>query len=151
MKKNLLLISLFMLLVPNIWALDGDQPRLSPADFRAKQKEFIARDAGLTDDEAARFFPVYFEMQDKKKAINDNLWKIARQGENDNLTESQYRDILNKLYDGHLAVDKLEKTYISHFRKIISYKKILRVHRSEMRFSRFLIRSMRNNGGGGPH
>jgi hypothetical protein len=151
MKKYLFILSLFFMLMPDVWAHEGgDHPRLSPAEFRAKQKDFITRDAGLTDDEAAKFFPIYYELQDKKKVINDKLWQLVHQGDDDNLTDSQYAKILQQISDGHIAIDRLDKSYLSRFRKVIPYKKILKVHRSEMRFSRFLIRGMRN-GGNAPH
>ena len=42
----------------------------SEADFRAKQQTYMAQKAGLTQEESEKFFPLYFEFQDKKKDIN---------------------------------------------------------------------------------
>jgi hypothetical protein len=148
MKKYFVILLLSLTIIPNTYAYqsDRDRPqRLSPAEFRAKQKDFITRDAGLTDDEAAKFFPVYYELEDKKRAMNDKSWQLIRQGDDENLSESQYKNILETIYNNRIAVDRLEKEYFYRFRRIISYKKILRVHRSEMRFSRELIRDMRNH------
>jgi hypothetical protein len=152
MKKIVFTLLLFLMCAPSIsFARDecqqGGRPKLSPTEFRNKQKEFITRDANLTDEEAAKFFPLYYELQDKKKAMNDKSWNAIRQSEDDNLSESQYKSILESIYNTHIAVDRLEKEYFYRYRKILSYKKILRVHRAEMRFSRFLIRNMRNNAG----
>lgn len=55
-------------LAPVLRAADGCNQRLSPAEFRARQKAYITEKAGLTKEEAARFFPLYFELQDKKKS-----------------------------------------------------------------------------------
>lgn len=141
MKKYLLIIFLFF--TPFVYAFQGDnRPRISPAEFRAKQIEFITKDAGLTDDEAAKFFPVFFELGDKKRALNDQSWQLIHQSDDENLTEDQYKKILDGIYNNRLAIDRLEKTYLYKFRKIIPYKKILKVHRAEMRFSRFMIRQM---------
>lgn len=143
MKKFVISILLLLTLVPMIKAYDGEGPRMSPADFRAKQKEFIARDACLTDDEAARFFPIYFELQDKKHSINQKSFQLMHQADNDNLTEAQCKSIIDGIYTSRIAIDKLEKEYNSRFRRIITYAKILRVHRAEMRFNKFVIRQMR--------
>ena len=50
------------------------QQRLSPEEFREKQKAYIIEKAGLTKDEAAKFFPIYFALQEKKKEMNDKVW-----------------------------------------------------------------------------
>ena len=52
--------------------------RKIPNRRRAKQKEFITEQAGLSKKEAAKFFPVYFELQDKKKKLNDESWDLMR-------------------------------------------------------------------------
>jgi len=143
MKKYLLSFVLFWTLVPFSFAHEGG-PRLSPAEFRAKLQEFIIRDAGLTDDEAAKFFPIYFQLQDQKRAINDKSWQLVHQGDVDNLSESQYKQILDGISNNRITIEKLEKEYNYRFHKVVSYKKILRIHRSEIRFNRFLIREMRN-------
>jgi|ADurb_Cas_02_Slu_FD_contig_91_625867_length_906_multi_3_in_0_out_0_1 hypothetical protein len=147
MKKYLLIFVLFLSIIPAISAHEGERdprPRLSPAEFRAKMQEFITRDAGLTDDEAARFFPLYFKLDDQRRAINDRSWQLVHQGDNDNLSEAQYKGIIDGIYSNRIAIDKLEKEYTARFHKIVSYKKILRIHRSEIRFNRFLLREMRN-------
>ena len=50
---------------------------MSPDEFRAKQKAYITEKAGLTKEEAAKFFPVYFEVQDRKKQLNDEAWNLS--------------------------------------------------------------------------
>lgn len=144
MKKYLII--LFLSLSSAIYAMplqNGDKPpRFSPAEFRAKQTEFITRDAGLTEDEASKFFPLFFELADKKRDLNDKSWELIRQGKDDNLSEEQYKTIIDALYANRIAIDHLEKSYLPRFRKIITYKKILKVHHAEMRFNRFMIRQM---------
>ena len=93
--------------------------RLTPEEFRAKQQAFITLKAKLTEEEAARFFPIYFELQDQKK----------REG----------------FYDARIASSQLEKTYFEKFKKILPCKKIYLVHRAEMRFRRQLLKELRNN------
>lgn len=149
MKKYLISFILFLSVLPTAFAHDGEaRPRLNPAEFRAKLQEFVTRDAGLTDEEAARFFPLYFKLEDQKRALNDKSWRLVHQGDNDNLTESQYKAILDGIYNNRIAIDKLEKSFNYQFHKVISWQKILRVHRSEIRFNRHLIRGMRPKGDG---
>lgn len=132
-------------LMPIILASDGCDQRLSQDEFRARQQAFITKEAGLTEAEAADFFPLYFELQNRKKALNDEVWKLLREGRHEDTTEALYEDIMGKVYDARISSNQLEKSYFEKFKKILSCKKIYLVQRAEMRFSRDLLRDMRNN------
>ena len=141
MKRLIILLFIICGFTPLLWAMDGcNQQRLSPEEFRAKQKAFIIEKAGL-NKEAAKFFPVYFELQDKKKALNDKAWGLLRKGKDDKTTEAQYAEILKGVYDARSASDKLERDYYEKFKKILSNKKIYMVQKAEMRFHRELLKS----------
>ena len=142
MKRLIILLFIICGFTPLLWAMDGcNQQRLSPEEFRAKQKAFIIVKAGLNKEEAAKFFPVYFELQDKKKALNDKAWGLLRKGKDDKTTEAQYAEILKGVYDARSASDKLERDYYEKFKKILSNKKIYMVQKAEMRFHRELLKS----------
>ena len=142
MKRLIILLFIICGFTPLLWAMDGcNQQRLSPEEFRAKQKALIIEKAGLNKEEAAKFFPVYFELQDKKKALNDKAWGLLRKGKDDKTTEAQYAEILKGVYDARSASDKLERDYYEKFKKILSNKKIYMVQKAEMRFHRELLKS----------
>ena len=142
MKRLIILLFIICGFTPLLWAMDGcNQQRLSPEEFRAKQKAFIIEKAGLNKEEAAKFFPVYFELQDKKKALNDKAWGLPRKGKDDKTTEAQYAEILKGVYDARSASDKLERDYYEKFKKILSNKKIYMVQKAEMRFHRELLKN----------
>ena len=96
MKKLIVLLVMMCSLAPVLRAADGCNQRLSPAEFRARQKAYITEKAGLTKEEAARFFPLYFELQDKKKEQNDKAWSLIRQGKDEKTTEAQYDVIMGR-------------------------------------------------------
>ena len=142
MKRLIILLFIICGFTPLLWAMDGcNQQRLSPEEFRAKQKAFIIEKAGLNKEEAAKFFPVYFELQDKKKALNDKAWGLLRKGKDDKTTEAQYAEILKGVYDARSASDKLERDDYEKFKKILSNKKLYMVQKAEMRFHRELLKS----------
>lgn len=146
MKKLIILLFLVCGFTPLLWALGGPNQHLTPDEFRAKQKAFIIEKAGLTKEEAAKFFPIYFELQDRKKQLNDEAWELLKKGKEEKITEAQYGDILEGVYDARIASDRLEKTYFEKFKKILSCKKIFMVQRAEMRFHRELLKGMRHKG-----
>ncbi len=150
MKKSIILLLLVCSFVSTAFSQDkNNQQRLSPEEFREKQQAFITEKADLTKQEAAKFFPLYFQLQDKKKELNDKAWCLIREGKDDNLTEAQYNDILENVYDTRVATADLEKSYYAKFKQILPAKKIYLVQKAEMRFHRELIKGMNNRNAGG--
>ena len=148
MKKLIILLIIDCSFTPALRAVGSPNQHLSPKEFRAKQQAFITEKAGLTQEEAAKFFPVYFELQDRKKQLNDEAWKLLRSGKDEKTTDTQYGEILEGVYDARIASDRLDKTYFEKFKKILSCKKIYLVQRAEMRFHRELLKGVRDNKGG---
>ena len=146
MKKLIALLVLLCGFMPVLWAADGCDQHLSREEFRTKQKAYIIEQAKLTKEEAAKFFPVYFELQDKKKKLNDESWSLMRKGKDDKTTEAQYKEINEKIAENRIAADQLDKTYLGKFNKILSSKKIFLVQRAEMRFHREMIKGMHRKG-----
>ena len=138
MKKLIALVVLLCGFMPVLWAADGCDQHLSREEFRNKQKAFII----------AKFFPVYFELQEKKKKLNDESWSLMRQGKDDKTTEAQYEEIVAKVCDNRIAADRLDKSYLDRFKKILSNKKIFLVQRAEMRFHREMLKGMNRKDGG---
>lgn len=147
MKKLFVLFVIMCSFAPILLASDGCNQRLSPAEFRARQKAYIAERAGLTKQEAAKFFPMYFELQDKKKELNDKAWGLIRKGKDENTTEAQYDEIMEGIYDARIASDRLDKSYFEKFRKILPAKKLYLVQKAEMRFHRDLLKGMKRKEG----
>lgn len=146
MKKWIILIFIACSFAPLLWAADDTNQRMSPEEFRTKQQAFITEKAELTKQEAAKFFPIYFELQDKKKELNDKAWRLMRDGKKENTTEAQYDDILEGVYDTRIASAKLEQSYFERFKKILSCKKIFLIQKAEMRFHRELLKGMNHKG-----
>ena len=146
MKKLIALLVLLCGFMPLLWAADGCEQHLSREEFRTKKKAYIIEQAKLTKEEAAKFFPIYFELQDKKKKLNDESWNLMRKGKDDKTTEAQYKEINEKIAENRIAADQLDRTYLGKFNKILSSKKIFLVQRAEMRFHREMIKGMHRKG-----
>jgi hypothetical protein len=119
-----------------------EQQRLTPQEFKAKQQAYITSAAGLTTDEAEKFFPLYFELQDKKKALNDDIWKLMKEGRKETTGEARCAEIVEEVYDVRISIDKLDKSYVQKFKKIISGKKMLLVQDAEVRFRRDMLKGL---------
>ncbi len=109
-------------------------------EFRAKKQAYMAKKAGLTQEESDKFFPLYFEFQDKKKEINKEAWTIAKKGKNPGTTETEYEEIIDTFFDNQEIITQLEKEYIKKYREVLSAKKIYMVYWAEMKFSRNMMK-----------
>ncbi|WP_455673951.1 hypothetical protein [Phocaeicola sp.] len=119
------------------------KPGFSKEEFRAKQEAYLTGKAELTKEEATKFFPVYFELQDRKKAINDKAWQKARKGkDSDTTTEEEYEEIIDGIANARLEADKLDVEYLQRFKKILSSKKLFKLQRAEVKFHRDLLKIM---------
>jgi hypothetical protein len=109
-------------------------------EFRAKKQAYMTKKAGLTQEESEKFFPLYFEFQDKKKEINKQAWTIAKKGKKPETTETEYEEIISTFFNNQEIITQLEKEYIKKYREVLSAKKVYLVYWAEMKFSRNMMK-----------
>ena len=112
----------------------------SEEEFKAKKQAYIAEQAGLTEEESAKFFPIYYELQTRKKAVNGKAWEKARVGKDPQTTEAQYEDILNGFIDTEEQNCRLDKEYLKKYQSVLSNRKIYMVLRAEIKFNRNMLK-----------
>ena len=114
--------------------------KCSKDEFRTKQQAYMTEKAGLTAEEAQKFFPLYFELQDKKKAMNKQRWEQARQGKTPETTEEEYTMIIDRFFNSEIDILDLEKEYIEKYRKVLTDKKIYMIYWAEIKFNRNMMK-----------
>lgn len=139
MNKTIITL-LLMFLSINLYAQEAPPARkFSPKEFMNEMEQFIAKDACLTPAESARFFPLYEEMCNKKRALFD---KARQLGMNKPATEVgclkaiQLRDKLD------LELKRLEMIYHNKFLKVMPAGKVYDVIKSEDKFHRHMFAGM---------
>ena len=148
MKKVFLLITVLVSLLSfSCVDVATAQERLSREQFKIKQQTYLMEKTGLTVEESAKFFPIYFELQDKKTEINNSYWKVFQNIKPGETTEAQYKEMLTTIYDTRIRIDKLEQSYSEKFLKIISAEKLCKIFMAETNFHRDLMRGFGNFGG----
>lgn len=137
MKKLFYILALFIGFRSSVYA---QKAKLSKEEFRNIQEKFITEKANLTTKEAKQFFPLYFELQDKKTALNKEAWKKIRKGKEENVSESEYGQLIEDVIETRIQIDKLDLEYVRKYKKILSAKKIFEIQRAEMKFHRELLK-----------
>lgn len=135
--------SYFILLMACLFFLPASaqkKDKCNETEFRAKKQAYMAKKAHLTQEETDKFFPLYFEFQDKKKEINKGAWGSAKEGIKPETTEKQYEEIIDKYFDEQERIARLEKEYIKKYREILSNKKIYMLYWAEIKFSRNMLK-----------
>ncbi len=120
----------------------------SKEEFRTKQQEYITREAKLTAEEAEQFFPLFFELQEKKHQISRELDKLVKQSKHpEGEQEMDYTAFIDKHIRSRLDLDILEQTYIEKYRSFLSDKTIYRILTAETKFHRHLLKDKNREGG----
>ncbi len=139
MKKHIILLLASCLYLSG---MAQTRQKFSEEEFRSKKESFITKKAELTPEESAQFFPLYFELQDRKSDINNRTWEKGREGKDAGTTESEYDEIINVFLDARLQQDQADREYLKKFRKFLSNKKIYKIIRAEIIFNRNMLKIM---------
>jgi hypothetical protein len=126
----------------------GDPP---PGDDRWREFEvqkvaFFTRQMSLTPDEAARFWPLYNEMQAKIKNAVEPTWR-SRENPAD-LTERQAAERLDALLVAEESAVKLRAEYYRRITDAISARKLWLMLDAERDFHRQLVKRLGRDPGG---
>lgn len=143
-------IRYFILIVACILCLPAtaqNKSKYSKSEFRAKKQAYMAEKAGLTEEESEKFFPLYFEFQDKKKEINKDAWGTAKKGIKPDTTDQEYKEIIDNFFTDQEAIAKLEREYIEKYRKVLSDKNIYMLYWAEIKFSRNMLKILQEMDG----
>ncbi len=102
----------------------------SPEAYQKKMEEFITQRAGLTPEEASKFFPLLKEMLQAQRAIDEKSRKMQKpfkepfKGPSEEECKKMVLDATNM----ELQHRKIEQTYYTKkFPAVLSWNKILRV------------------------
>ena len=105
------------------------KPEFSPEQFVKEMKNFITREAKLTQEEADKFFPMLFEMNEKTREIQQKRRELsmkAHMGEQQ-MTEAQYASTVAQMCKLEVMEKQVEQTYYKKFHSVLSWKKIYKV------------------------
>ena len=112
--------------------------KFDPAKFDAEQQQFITKAANLTDQEAARFFPLFREMQKKQRAIYERQRKLGFKKPAD---EKGCAESIRQHDQIDLELKQIQQTYHNKFLRVIPASKLYDVLQAEDRFFRMKLRS----------
>ncbi len=133
------LFHIILLLMVVISVSAQGQRKFDPDKYRRDQEAFIIKKAKLTPQEATKFFPLFREMQDKKRALMNSKRQSVKQKPT---TDKEAQRIMESMDAVDLQVVKLETQYHKRFCQAISAQKVMSCIRADEQFNRQLMERM---------
>ena len=146
MRKNITL--LFFALITGILTTSLAQVRkMIMADYEKRKMEYIQKEAGLTKEEAGKYFPLYNDLSKKKfelhKQHRDKVEKMKQR--NKNMSNEEYRQLLENDVDVKLKEAELDKQYSEKLEKILPPEKLYKAQQAERKFMQQEVMKFRGN------
>ena len=127
MKRLIITLTLLTMTLGLVAQQGGQQNRdrhqFSPERYKQRLEEFVTKDAGITADEAARLFPMLYEMQEKQRK-NTEAAGAAMRSVKEGASEADYEKAVNRATALDLENKKLEQEYYKKFHTVLSWKKV---------------------------
>lgn len=126
-------LTILMLIISLSVAAQGKKDKFNPQKFQAELETRIIEEANLTQQEAAKFLPVYREMAKKQHHLYKQLKSYRRL---DNADEDTYKKAVISTDDIEVKLKKIQQQYHQKFLNILPASKVYNILRIEQRFHR---------------
>ncbi len=146
MKKNIIITLALIFICSLSGNIDAQDRRMNMQEYEKKKMEYIIQSAGLTPEEAQKYFPLNLELSRKRFEMNRKYRANQDAMENSsNLTRNNYRDLVNDNIDLQVKEAELLKEYSDKFNKILSPEKVYRAQQAEKEFMKKQLKEFRSN------
>lgn len=148
MKKILSLTVLALLFINVLFinAQDSNKSLMNLQEFEKNKQEFITKEAGLTEDEAVKFFPINNELQKKKLELHRKYQEDMKHiKESKNISDAEYEQLIKENIDLKMKEAELDKKYADKFNKLISPQKLFKAQQAERTFMQEELRKFRES------
>jgi hypothetical protein len=142
MSKMRLVIALYVLALPvtALHAAEADRGEAAEANpeilvntIRANRKAMVAVNLDLSDDEAAKFWPIYDRYQKEANALGDRLVGVIED------YAASFPDLSNekamKLVEDYLSIEaermEVRRAYVDEFAKVLPGRTVARFYQLE--------------------
>ena len=133
--KKLLVFAVLMLMVV-LGASAEEQQKFSPEKFQADLELYITTEAGLTNEEAAKFFKLYREMQQKQRVVYNKIHELFKLPHD----EASCKRAIQRRDQLEIELKQIAQTYHNKFLRVIPASKVIGTIVAEDKFHRRAFR-----------
>ena len=147
MKKNIVLLCFTLIISVFASTATAQVRKMNMADYEKRKMEYIKKEAGLTDAEANRYFPLYNDLSKRKLELHlQHRNKVEKMKQsNKNMSNEEYRQLLENDVDVKLKEAELDKQYSDKLEKILSPEKLYHAQQAERKFMQQEVMKFRGN------
>lgn len=128
-------------------AQNAQDRKMNMADYEKRKREYVTKEAGLTQEEANKYFPLSNELTQKKFRLHKNHRdKVQRIKDNSNISDQEYRKLLDDDVDLKLKEAALEKEYAAKFEMALAPEKLFKAQQAERDFIQQEVTKFRSEG-----
>jgi len=120
-------------------------------EIRQQKITFMQQRLNLTPEEAKRFWPLYYEYEQKRwdlmKASRDNF----KRDKGMKGAAANYEQMTNNMLNSDLIRAQLAKTYYAYFKKILPPEKLFQYYVADKDFKEWLLQDIKRKAEQHPH
>jgi Spy/CpxP family protein refolding chaperone len=150
MRRSIILLLCALILPVNFLILSAQTSpnrRMNMEDYEKRKREYVTKEADLTQEEAAKYFPLSNELMQKKfKLYRSHREKVQRIKDNSDISEKEYRKMLEDDVDVKLKEAALDKEYSAKFEKVLPPEKLYKAQQAEKDFIQREVSNFRREG-----
>ncbi|MDI9605461.1 MAG: hypothetical protein QM305_09125 [Bacteroidota bacterium] len=150
MKNRVVLLCGLLLLSAlgsTLLAQRQENRRMDMADYEKRKREYIQKEAGLTQAEADKYFPLNNELTQKKFELHkERREKLREIKENSDISDEEYRKLLENDVEIKVKEAALDKEYAPKFEKVLSAEKLFKAQQAERDFMQKELNNFRQGG-----
>lgn len=121
----------------------GDESREQERErFMRDLSAYISREAGFTEKESKKFFPVFFEMREKMRSLEHQKSRALRLAAEKNMNERDSQRVLEETARLDKKSLRIEAQYMERLRKMVGARKLLKAIDADRSFGRKVFKQM---------
>ncbi|MBP3248447.1 MAG: hypothetical protein J6M36_11285 [Prevotella sp.] len=133
--RRLLFLTVITIMIA-LGASAEEQQKFSPEKFQADLEQYITTEAGLTTEEAAKFFPLYREMQQKQRVVYNKMHELFKLPHD----EASCKRAVQRRDQLEIELKQIAQTYHNKFLRVLPASKVIGTIIAEDRFHRRAFR-----------
>ena len=131
-----LLFSTVIMIMVVLGASAEEQQKFSPEKFQADLELYITTEAGLTNEEAAKVFKLYREMQQKQRVVYNKIHELFKLPHD----EASCKRAIQRRDQLEIELKQIAQTYHNKFLRVIPASKVIGTIVAEDKFHRRAFR-----------
>lgn len=154
MRRSIIIIALCLFAVLPIIAQGQNKHKgsFNHDEFRKKMELFITEEAGLSPEDAQKFFPIFREMKKKQMKLGHKIKKLKKdplddddddEDDDDDKDEDEWAEAVIEIEELKVKQAQIGETYIKRLCRIISGEKVFKALKAEDTFHRQILKNFR--------